>query len=72
MDLLVLLPLEFLANFPAHKPVLETSGSKKRVPAKSSAAQVVEEEDASGELDVKAKLRFEFAKLPALLALKPN
>lgn len=73
MDLLVLFPLEFLGNFPASKPVLEalreTSGAKKRGPVKSGD---LEDEEGSGELDVKAKLRFEFTKIPALLSLKPN
>lgn len=73
MDLLVLFPLEFLANFPASRPVLEVDSrvkSKLRPGTKSSV--LVEEEDASGELKVKEKLRFEFTKIPALLTLKPN
>lgn len=69
MDLLVLFPLEFLANLPGSKPVadVDTTRVKKLRPKKTS-----EEEEARDELEVKAKLRFEFTKIPALLSLKPN
>lgn len=68
MDLLVLFPLEFLANLPGSKPVADVDATrvKKLRPKKTS------EEAASDELEVKAKLRFEFTKIPALLSLKPN
>lgn len=71
MDLLVLFPLEFLANLPGSKPVadVDTARVKKLRPKKTSEE---EEEVASDELEVKAKLRFEFTKIPALLSLKPH
>jgi len=70
MDLLVLFPLEFLANLPGSKPVVDvdTTRVKKLRPKKTSE----EEEEKSDELKVEAKLRFEFTKIPALLSLKPN
>jgi len=70
MDLLVLFPLEFLANLPGSKPVadVDTTRVKKLHPKQTSE----EKEAASDELEVKAKLRFEFTKIPALLSLKPN
>lgn len=56
MDMLVLFPLEFLANFPAGKPVLKVLKGKDVTGAKKG----------QDEGDVKAKLRLESAAaLPA-------
>ena len=75
----MLFPLESLGNFPASTPAaLEvmneaTSGSKAKKRGRGG-VQLDDSDDngASGELDVKAKLRFEFTKIPALVAVKPN
>lgn len=70
MDLLVLLPLEFLANFPATKEVRVVQQRKATSSSSSSTSSLVEELGDAKE--VQAKLRFEFTKIPALLTLKPN